>query len=101
MAPLLIAEADAPALVQGETEERPIPVPRAKRIRDSAAVTNAPAITAAQDTPEVYASFFTWGSGKAVRWSDIEIRLGSIKSLPPALFDPFCFFSILRIKGVS
>jgi len=39
------------------------PVPKVRRIRANAAVTNAPAITEAHDTPEAYASFVTPSSG--------------------------------------
>src|ERR1700722_13031478 len=52
-------EADKPAFVQGDTEDKPIPVPRASRIKDSEAVTNAPAMTAGHDTPDERASFLT------------------------------------------
>jgi hypothetical protein len=38
---------------------KPIPVPNASRISDNAAATNAPAITAAQDTPDEYASLLS------------------------------------------
>jgi hypothetical protein len=57
MAALLIVEADAAIFDHGETEDKPIPVPRESRISDNAAATNAPAITAAQDTPDECASF--------------------------------------------
>lgn len=43
--------ADDPAFDQGETEDNPKPVPRARRIKDREAATKAPPITAAQDTP--------------------------------------------------
>src|ERR1700730_16814278 len=70
MAALPIVEADAPTLWDhGETEDKPIPVPNASRISDNAAATNAPAITAAQDTPDEYASFLTKVSVNADRWS--------------------------------
>src|ERR1019366_3465883 len=59
MAALLMVEADAPTFDHGETEDKPIPVPNASRISDNAAATNAPAITAVQDTPDEYASFLT------------------------------------------
>jgi hypothetical protein len=42
-------DANAPTLEKGETEDRPSSVPIARRIRDRAAVTKAPAITADQD----------------------------------------------------
>src|SRR5271170_687005 len=58
IAPFPTAEADEPAPSQGEIAERPIPVPRAAKISDKAAATNAPAITAGQDTPDECASFF-------------------------------------------
>src|SRR6185312_5004850 len=44
---------------QGETENKPSPAPNTGKISDNAAATNAPAITAAQDTPDEYASFLT------------------------------------------
>src|SRR5450755_3820373 len=50
-------EAEALASDQGETAEKPIPVPSARSASDSAAAANAPAITAAQDTPDVCESF--------------------------------------------
>jgi hypothetical protein len=53
---LPIVEADAPVFAHGETEVRPRPVPNARRINDIAAPVNAPPMTAAQDTPEKYAS---------------------------------------------
>jgi hypothetical protein len=59
MAALLMVEADAPTFDHGETEDKPIPVPNASRISDNAAATNAPAITAAQDTPDEYASLLS------------------------------------------
>src|SRR5579863_2750554 len=37
---------------KGERDERPAPAPSARRIRDKAAVANAPANTAAQETPD-------------------------------------------------
>jgi hypothetical protein len=52
-----IAEEDAPAFAQGETAEKPTPVPNARRASDKAAATNAPAITAPHDTPELFESF--------------------------------------------
>src|ERR1035438_10104938 len=59
MAAFPTVEADAPAFDYGETEDKPSPVPNASRISDNAAATNAPAITAAQDTPDECASFLT------------------------------------------
>src|ERR1039457_6427855 len=54
-----IIEADAPAFAHGETAERPIPAPNARSASDKAAATNAPAMTAPQDTPELFESFAT------------------------------------------
>jgi hypothetical protein len=56
MAAFPILEAEAPVLDQNETEERPKPVPSARRIRASAAATKPPAITADQETPDALAS---------------------------------------------
>ena len=47
---------DAPACDQTETAERPSPAPKESNMSESAAVTKAPPITAAQDTPEELAS---------------------------------------------
>src|ERR1019366_5459789 len=69
MAALPIVEADAPTIDQGETEAKPSPVPNASRISHNAAATNAPAITAAQDTPDEYASFLTNESANPDCWS--------------------------------
>jgi hypothetical protein len=52
-----IREAGAPAFAHGETAENPIPVPKARSASDKAAAANAPAMTAAQDTPDEWASF--------------------------------------------
>jgi hypothetical protein len=64
------AEGDAPEFDQGESDDSPTPVPKAKRARKSAAVTNAPDAIAAHDTPEVDASFLagtgTWGVSTSV-----------------------------------
>src|ERR1017187_1930475 len=57
MADVPTVEADAPTFDHSDTEEKPNPVPSASRISDNAAVTNAPAITAAQDTPDECDSF--------------------------------------------
>jgi hypothetical protein len=56
MAALPMVEADAPTFDHGEIDENPKPVPKASRMSASEADTKAPPITAAQDTPEEYAS---------------------------------------------
>jgi hypothetical protein len=56
-------EAEAPMLDQGETDENPRPVPRARRINDKAAAVKAPPITAGHDMPEEWASLRTAKSG--------------------------------------
>ena len=56
IAPLPTVEADAPKFDHGDTEESPRPVPNASRISANEVDTNAPPITAAQDTPDEYAS---------------------------------------------
>jgi hypothetical protein len=58
-AALPTVEADAPTLDQGETEEKPNPAPNASKIRDRAAVTKPPPITAAHETPDEFASLLT------------------------------------------
>jgi hypothetical protein len=50
------AVAEAPELGQGDTEARPKPDPRARRIRDVAAAAKAPASIGGQAIPEVEAS---------------------------------------------
>jgi hypothetical protein len=52
-----MAEAVAPEVAHGETDEKPTLVPKARRASDNAAETKAPAITAPQDTPELFDSF--------------------------------------------
>src|ERR1035441_5469814 len=64
IAPIPIAEADAPMFDHGETEDKPMPVPNASRISDKAAAANVPASTAGQDTPEEGASFLSEVSAK-------------------------------------
>jgi hypothetical protein len=48
--PTVVAEMDAPG--HGEIADSPKPAPSASKINDKAAVTNAPPITAPQETPE-------------------------------------------------
>src|ERR1700680_3624698 len=88
MAAIPIVVADAPAFDQGETDEKPSPVPNASRISDNAAATNAPPITAAQDTPDECASFLTevsanleccWAAGEG------EGAECSIGTFPPSI----------------
>jgi hypothetical protein len=52
-----ILDAEAPAFAHGETVEKPIPARKARSASDKAAATKAPAMTAAQDTPDEWASF--------------------------------------------
>jgi hypothetical protein len=42
-----------------ERSDKSMPVPTMRSMRDEAAMTNAPAITAAQEIPEAYASLAT------------------------------------------
>src|ERR1700674_636159 len=74
MAIQLTVDVDAPTFDHGETEDRPTPAPKASRISDNAAATNAPAITAAQDTPEEYASFLP-----EVSWSSMGMEDESLE----------------------
>src|ERR1700686_3847433 len=64
IAPIPTAEADAPTFDHGETEDKPMPVPNARRLSDKAAAANAPASTAGQDTPDQGSSFLTGVSAK-------------------------------------
>jgi hypothetical protein len=48
---------------QGDVESNPKPAPKASIVSDNAAVTNAPAITAAHDTPDAFASQLRETSG--------------------------------------
>ena len=43
---------DGLLLDHGETETKPMPAPNATNAKENAAATNAPAITAAHETPE-------------------------------------------------
>src|SRR5580692_8366368 len=72
MAAILIFEADAPRFDHGETEDNPAPVPNTRSISHSAAVTNAPAITAAQETPDECASCFTKVSTESGCWPAVK-----------------------------
>ena len=56
MAAVLTVATDAATFAHGDTDARPRPVPSASRMSDSAAVTNAPPVTAAQDTADDCAS---------------------------------------------
>jgi hypothetical protein len=59
-----IVEADAPTFAHGEMDDKPSPVPKASKMSDKAAVTNAPPITADQDTQDEYASLLTASSAR-------------------------------------
>jgi hypothetical protein len=65
IAPALIAAADAPTPDHGKTEDRPNPVPNESKITARDANTNAPAMTAAHETPEEFASVRPLTSGRA------------------------------------
>src|SRR5882762_11384784 len=80
-----IVVADAPTFDQGETDEKPSPVPSANRMSDNAAATNAPPITAAQDTPDECASLLIEGSGRPF-WYRVAVGEGSSCSM---LFSTF------------
>jgi hypothetical protein len=54
-----IVVVDAEPFAHGEIADKPIPVPRARSASDKAAATNAPAITAPQVTPAMFASLVT------------------------------------------
>jgi hypothetical protein len=56
-----------------EMEERPIPAPNAINVRPIAAVTTAPAKTAAQETPEASDSPACVGTGRTSRSSGAEV----------------------------
>src|ERR1035437_3913835 len=64
IAPIPMAEADAPMFDQGETDDKPMAVPNASKISHNAAAANAPASTAGQETPGEGASFLTEVSTK-------------------------------------
>src|ERR1035438_9897206 len=61
-APIPTADGVMPEVDHGESDESPAPAPSARRIRPSAAATNAPAATAAHDTAECDPSFFPTNS---------------------------------------
>ncbi len=48
----------AAAFDHGDTDSNPNPAPNARRVSDNAAATNAPPMTAPQDTPDEWASRF-------------------------------------------
>src|ERR1700733_11153388 len=54
-APPIVA-AEIPVFAHGENDAIPRPVPSESRIKERAAVTNAPPNTAAQDTPDEWTS---------------------------------------------
>jgi hypothetical protein len=64
IATLAIVVPDAPTFAHGETEDKPSPAPNASKMRASAAVTNAPPMTAAHETPEEYPSFLVEAPAK-------------------------------------
>jgi hypothetical protein len=53
---------ESAACDHGDTDSNPNPAPKARRVSDNAAATNAPAITAPQDTPDDWASRFAVAS---------------------------------------
>src|ERR1017187_9494784 len=57
-APIPTADGVIPEVDHGESDESPAPAPSARRIKPSAAATNAPAATAAHETAECDPSFF-------------------------------------------
>jgi hypothetical protein len=66
MAARVIVVAEAPMFDHGDTDDKPSPAPSASRMSESAAVTNAPPITAAHDTPDECASWKTAVLGSSV-----------------------------------
>ena len=52
-------DADIPEFDQGERDDKPMPAPKADKLSSSAADTNEPPATAAQETPDEEASFLT------------------------------------------
>src|ERR1700677_3940657 len=95
IAPLPTEEADAPAPSHGEIAESPIPVPRATSISDKAAATNAPANTAAQDTPDECASFFVSCSACQVCSGTDNVRVAMRVS--SGLIQPLGLLSLVRV----
>src|SRR5665213_1784983 len=69
MAAIPTAATEAPAPDHGDTEDKPAPAPSANKISDTAAATKAPAMTAAQDTPEAEASLWAGNSEAGRAWS--------------------------------
>jgi hypothetical protein len=64
-----MVDAEAPTFDHGDTDDKPSPVPNASKMSDNAAATNAPPITADQDTQDAYASLLTASSARPGRWT--------------------------------
>src|SRR6185312_7465059 len=79
-----IVEADAPTLDHGETDDKPSPAPSARSMRTRAAITNAPAITADQETPEECASLsFRYSTLYSIGAPFLSARLLNIARCSP------------------
>src|ERR1700727_316068 len=87
-----IVEADAPIFDHGETEEKPSPVPNDSRISARAADTNAPPITAAQETPDEFESFV---NGRSV--TDVLVSTDS-GTLACCMRTPYLLIQFTSVK---
>src|SRR5580700_8863892 len=85
-----MVEAVAPRFDHGETEENPRPVPNDNKISASEADTNAPPITAGQETPAEWASFLPGISDTMVGRSPIGVRTAGCIFSPSRLVNDVC-----------
>src|SRR5580693_8765176 len=90
-----IVDTEAAAVDHGETDDKPMPAPSARRMSESAAAAKAPPATAPHDTPDEYASFVPDRSTRSARaWADDGERIGCsmppvrASCAPPDLFPP-------------
>jgi SAM-dependent methyltransferase len=85
------AAADTPTFDHGDSADNPNPAPRAKRIKYKAAATNAPPMTAPQDTPDQWASVLPEDPARESTYS-AEVKTLSINYTPDnaiAIQEPF------------
>src|ERR1700760_796132 len=76
--------AEGPELGQGDTEESPMPDPRASKIKPTATIENAPAIIAGQDTADtaLSAAFVGGGATRLSPTGMLVVCIVSHRSMP-------------------
>ena len=77
-----IVEAETPSFDHGEIADNPIPAPKAIRIRKLAAPTKAPPNTAAQETPDEFASLRSSGRDSILPGKGADDRHGVASKRP-------------------